>query len=96
MSTLNYDRLHQLEDLFRKKISEVILVKVRDKRFKDIAFVLQYSLEKVLLDMSQWAYEETGINNSMFAGGVHMNCKANGVIIKSKILQLSYNFLLIK
>ena len=39
MSTLNYDRLHQLEDLFRKKISEVILVKVRDKRFKDINIV---------------------------------------------------------
>jgi len=34
--------------------------------------------------------EETGINNSMFAGGVHMNCKANGAIIKSKIFKKCY------
>ena len=56
-------------------------------RFKNIAYTLQLSLEEVLLKMSKWASESTGIKNAMFAGGVHMNCKANGVIIKSSIFE---------
>ena len=39
MNTFNYDRIHQLEDLFRKKISEIILKKVRDKRFINMNIV---------------------------------------------------------
>ena len=39
MNTLKYDRIHQLEDLFRKKISEIILKKVRDRRFINMNIV---------------------------------------------------------
>ena len=55
------------------------------RRFKNIAFSLQFSLEHILLNICDWSRRESGMANALFAGGVHMNCKANGVIIKSKI-----------
>ena len=61
-----------------------------DKRFKNIAFSLQSTLEEILINMSDWAQKETNSEVCFFAGGVHMNCKANGEIVKSNIFKECY------
>ena len=51
---------------------------------KDIAFALQQIVEKLMLAIVESAVEKTGIKNVCLAGGVVMNCKANGYIANSK------------
>lgn len=52
---------------------------------KDIAFMLQYQLEKLGLHLSEMIYEQTGYRNFCLAGGCALNCPMN-----SKILNLDY------
>ena len=59
------------------------------RRFKKIAF-LQLSLEQILLSICDWSRRESGIANALFAGAF-MNCKANGVIVKSKIFDKCFS-----
>ncbi len=61
-----------------------------DKRFIDIAFSLQSTLETILINLCEWSKKETNSKVCFFAGGVHMNCKANGNIVKSNIFKECY------
>jgi len=58
-----------------------------EPRFKNIAFALQSSLEEILINMSEWTKEKTGAENCFYAGGIHMNCKANGKIVSRNIFK---------
>lgn len=47
---------------------------------KDFAFVVQYILEKAVLNLVNYGINLTGINNVCAAGGVFLNCKMNMII----------------
>jgi carbamoyltransferase len=48
--------------------------------YPDIAYAAQKKLEEILLSQVSYAAELNRSKNVCFAGGVHMNCKANGLI----------------
>jgi carbamoyltransferase len=50
---------------------------------KDIARSLQVVLEEVLLDKANYLYQRTGLDNLCMAGGVALNCVANGHILRN-------------
>lgn len=50
---------------------------------KDLARSLQYVLEEILLEMVNYLYQKVGGENLCMAGGVALNCVANGRILKS-------------
>ena len=50
------------------------------KHWEDIAWRVQDDTEKVLLERAKWLRETTGAKNLCMAGGVALNCVANGRI----------------
>ncbi len=60
------------------------------ERYRNIAFALQASLEKALISMTSWTKEVTNADTCLFAGGVHMNCKANGYILRGNLFKNCY------
>lgn len=53
----------------------------------DIAASIQLITEEVVLKMAEFAKDETGSENLCLAGGVALNCVANGKIIESGIFK---------
>ena len=51
----------------------------------DIAASIQKVTEEILINLAKSIREEYGINNLCLAGGVALNCVANGKILKEKI-----------
>lgn len=51
----------------------------------DMASSIQDITEEIILKLSKWALKETGIENLCLAGGVALNCVANGKIVKENI-----------
>ncbi len=58
-----------------------------DAPYPDIAYAAQKQLEKFLLSQLDYAASLHLSENATFAGGVHMNCKANGVLGESGTFQ---------
>ena len=54
------------------------------QRHMDLAASIQAVTEKVVLRLTQALADETGINNLCLAGGVALNCVANGKILEDK------------
>src|SRR5262249_352470 len=52
------------------------------QRHKDIAASIQRVTEDVMLKMSRHLHHETGSDNLCLAGGVALNCVANGKILR--------------
>ncbi len=52
------------------------------QHWKDLAWRVQDDTEKVLLDRANWLRETTGAKNLCIAGGVALNCVANGRIVR--------------
>ena len=50
---------------------------------KNLAAILQYSLEKAVLKMSKFLYKKTGFTNLCLAGGIALNCALNGKLLQS-------------
>jgi carbamoyltransferase len=50
--------------------------------WKDIAWRVQDDTENVLLERAKWLRERTGAKNLCIAGGVALNCVANGRIVR--------------
>lgn len=53
----------------------------------DIAASLQAATEEIVLRLARAARAETGMKNLCLAGGVALNCVANGKILKEKIFE---------
>ena len=51
----------------------------------DIACSIQDITEEIIIKLAQWSKKETGLDNLCLAGGVALNCVANGKIIKKNI-----------
>ena len=58
--------------------------------YANFAASVQHSLEEVLLDFVAELKEVTGMDNLVIAGGIALNCSANGQIEKSGIFQHIY------
>ena len=74
---VNRKKLLSLEELFgpaRKKGEDLT------ERYKDIASSIQYVLEDILCKLLSHYRTKTGVKNLCMAGGVALNCVANGRI----------------
>lgn len=58
-----------------------------EQRHKDIAFAVQQETERAMLSTVHYAIKKTGIPNICLAGGVVMNCKANGSIVNDPMVE---------
>jgi carbamoyltransferase len=52
------------------------------KHWEDMAWRAQHDSEEVLLERARWLRETTGAKNLCLAGGVALNCVANGRIVR--------------
>jgi len=52
------------------------------KYWEDLAWRIQHDSEEVLLERARWLRETTGAKNLCMAGGVALNCVANGRIVR--------------
>ena len=52
------------------------------QREMDLARSIQVITEEVLLNMARYVQQETGMNNLCMAGGVALNCVANGKVLR--------------
>jgi carbamoyltransferase len=52
------------------------------RHWEDLAWRIQHDSEEVLLARARWLRETTGAKNLVLAGGVALNCVANGRIIR--------------
>jgi len=52
------------------------------QHYKDVAASIQAVLEDVVLTMARWLRQETGMRNLCLAGGVALNCVANGRLLR--------------
>lgn len=50
---------------------------------KDIAKSMQVVLENILLEKANYLFEQTGMENLCMAGGVALNCVANGKVLRN-------------
>ncbi|MCS6808077.1 MAG: carbamoyltransferase C-terminal domain-containing protein [Bacteroidota bacterium] len=55
--------------------------------YPDIAFAVQWRLERVVMGLVQRLYHRTGSKNVCLAGGVAMNCAMNGKIAQMPIVE---------
>lgn len=53
------------------------------QEYMDMAYAIQKVTEEILLKMAQHAKDITGANNLCLAGGVALNCAANGKILRT-------------
>ncbi len=53
-----------------------------DQRHKDLAASVQRVTEEVMLQMANYIHKETGSKNLCLAGGVALNCVANGRVLR--------------
>jgi carbamoyltransferase len=52
------------------------------QHWKDLAWQVQDDTERVLLERARWLRETTGAKNLVVAGGVALNCVANGRLVR--------------
>jgi Predicted carbamoyl transferase, NodU family len=55
------------------------------QEYMDLALAIQEVTEEVILKMAETAKEVTGSKNLVMAGGVALNCSANGVLLRRNI-----------
>ena len=75
---------NKFDDLFGKKVRDPKYEKLNQFHM-DIAASIQKVTEDVMLKLTKSLKEEFNINNLCLAGGVALNCVANGKILKENI-----------
>lgn len=63
-----------------------------NQRLQDIAASAQHSIEQILLHLTRLAVEATGCRDLVLAGGVALNCTANGLLSRSEYIDHLYIF----
>jgi len=58
-----------------------------DIRYADVARSIQVVTEEIMLRLARYAREVTGQKNLCLAGGVALNCVANGLILRENIFE---------
>ena len=75
--TMTSERFHALFGGAPRKPEELL-----DQRHMDLAASIQKATEEIVLRLARSAAKETGSANLCFAGGVALNCVANGKILR--------------
>tara|TARA_B100001057_G_scaffold318697_1_gene319009 strand:- start:244 stop:2079 length:1836 start_codon:yes stop_codon:yes gene_type:complete len=76
----------KFENLFGRKTREPEFEKITQFHM-DIAASIQEVTEEIIIKLAQSIRNEYNINNLCLAGGVALNCVANGKILKKKIFE---------
>jgi carbamoyltransferase len=79
-TTMTNWRFHQLFGGPPRKPEQQI-----ERRHMDVARSIQSVTEEIMLRLARYAREATGSRNLCLAGGVALNCVANGQILREKI-----------
>ncbi len=79
-TTMTNGRFHQLFGGPPRRPEEKI-----ERRHMDVAHSIQSVTEEIMLRLARHAREVTGSGNLCLAGGVALNCVANGLILREKI-----------
>ncbi len=57
---------------------------------EDVAASIQAVTEKIVLNMAHHVKKQTGMDKLCMAGGVALNCKANGILLKERVFDDIY------
>jgi carbamoyltransferase len=75
--TMTNDRFHQLFGGPPRRPESML-----EQRHMDLAASIQKVTEEIMLRMAREAHRETGMRNLVLAGGVALNCVANGRLLR--------------
>ena len=81
-TTMTNERFHRLFDGPPRGVEEKI-----EQRHMDVARSIQLVTEEIMLLLARHTREVTGLKNLCLAGGVALNCVANGRILREKIFE---------
>ena len=81
-TTMTNEKFHQLFGGPPRRPEEKI-----EQRHMDVARSIQLVTEEIMLLLARHAREVTGLKNLCLAGGVALNCVANGLILREKIFE---------
>jgi len=81
-TTMTNERFHQLFGGPPRKAESPI-----EQRHMDVARSIQMVTEEIMLKLARHAREVTGQKNLCLAGGVALNCVANGQILRERIFE---------
>ena len=81
-TTMTNEKFHRLFSAPPRKPEEKI-----ERRHMDVARSIQLITEEIMLLLARHAREITGQKNLCLAGGVALNCVANGLIFREKIFE---------
>ena len=90
---MNYFKYHRAFRMTSKKFHKLFGREPRSKESEikqfhmDLASSIQYVTEEIVIKLSRSLKEETGLDNLCLAGGVALNCVANGKLIKENIFE---------
>src|SRR5262245_64755832 len=56
--------------------------RIEDQRYMDIAASIQLVTEEIMLKIARFVHHETGMKRLCMAGGVALNCVANGRLLR--------------
>jgi carbamoyltransferase len=81
-TTMTNEKFHRLFGGPPRRPEEKI-----EQRHMDVARSIQLVTEEIMLRLARHAREVTGLKNLCLAGGVALNCVANGLILREKIFE---------
>jgi carbamoyltransferase len=81
-TTMTNEKFHQLFGGPPRAPEEKI-----EQRHMDVARSIQLVTEEIMVLLARHAREATGLKNLCMAGGVALNCVANGIILREKIFE---------
>ena len=81
-TTMTNEKFHKLFGGSPRGLEEKI-----QQRHSDVARSIQLVTEEIMLLLARHAREVTGQKNLCLAGGVALNCVANGIILREKIFE---------
>ncbi|MGB8368110.1 MAG: carbamoyltransferase [Limisphaerales bacterium] len=81
-TTMTNEKFHQLFGGPPRRPEEKI-----EQRHMDVAHSIQLVTQEIMLLLARHAREVTGLKNLCLAGGVALNCVANGLILREKIFE---------
>jgi len=81
-TTMTGEKFHRLFGGAPRELEEKI-----EQRHMDVARSIQLVTEEIMLLLARHAREVTGQKNLCMAGGVALNCVANGIILREKIFE---------
>ena len=88
---MSYFKFHRGFRMTSRKFEDLFGRSARDNKDKitqfhmDMAASIQKVTEEIVIKLAKSLYKETGIKNLCLAGGVALNCVANGKLLKANI-----------